>query len=209
MHIVDGILSAPVLIGTGALTLAGVWRGLRDIDADSIPFVAAMTASFFLASLVHIPIGPVSAHLALIGLMGLVLGWTAFPAVLVGLSLQALFLGFGGITVLGTNTLAMAMPAVLVGLSVGICPSPSRRWAVALRGFLVGSLGVLLGALTMAAVLALSGREFWLAAQLVVIGQIPVMLIEGLVTSAALVLLARVRPDLFRRQIGLIAPQQA
>jgi len=158
---------------------------------------------------VHVPIGPVSAHLTLTGLMGLVLGWGAFPAVLVGLVLQAIFFGFGGITVLGANTLAMAMPAVLVGLTLGIGFSPSRRWVVAVRGFLVGSLGVLLGALTIAAVLALSGREFWLAAQLVVIGQIPVMLIDGLITSAAVVLLARVRPDLFQRQIGPLAPQQA
>lgn len=208
MHIVDGILSAPVLIGSGILAAAGVWRGLRDIDADTMPFVAVMTAGFFLASLVHVPIGPVNAHLALTGLMGLVLGWAAFPAVLVGLVLQALFFGFGGLTVLGTNTLAMAMPAVLVGLTLGLGLSSSPRWSIALRGFVAGGLGVMLGALAIAAVLALSGREFWLAAQLVVIGQVPVMFVDGLVTSAALVLLLQVRPDLILRQRRALAPQQ-
>jgi cobalt/nickel transport system permease protein len=37
------------------------------------------------ASLIHVPIGPSNAHLILNGLVGLLLGWGAFPAILVAL----------------------------------------------------------------------------------------------------------------------------
>jgi len=69
---------------------------------------------FFVASLIHIPIGPSSAHLVLNGLVGVLLGWAAFPSIFVGLVLQALVFQFGGLTTLGVNTFAMAMPGVVV-----------------------------------------------------------------------------------------------
>ena len=47
------------------------------------------TPAIFVASLVHVPVGPSSMHLVLNGLLGLLLGWAAFPAILVGLLLQA------------------------------------------------------------------------------------------------------------------------
>ncbi|MDS4073704.1 MAG: energy-coupling factor ABC transporter permease, partial [Defluviicoccus sp.] len=99
-HIPDGVLSAPVLIGAAAATAVGVAIALKRLDSERIPQTAVLTAVFFVASLVHIPIGPTSVHPLLSGLMGLVLGWAAVPAVLVGLVLQAAFFGFGGITVL-------------------------------------------------------------------------------------------------------------
>ena len=73
-----------------------------------------LSAVFFVASLVHIPIGPTSVHPLLNGLMGIVLGWAAVPAILVALLLQAVFFGFGGITVLGVNVVNMAVPALVV-----------------------------------------------------------------------------------------------
>ena len=67
--------------------------------------VGILSSAFFMASLIHVPIGPSSVHLLLNGIVGLLLGWGAFPAILVGLALQAMFFQFGGITVLGVNTL--------------------------------------------------------------------------------------------------------
>ncbi len=58
--------------------------------------------------------------------MGLLLGWPAFPAILVGLFLQALLFQFGGLTVLGVNTFNVAVPAVLCFyLCAGRAPWPS------------------------------------------------------------------------------------
>lgn len=72
-----------------------------------------MSAMFFIASFIHIPIGPTSIHLILSGLIGAFLGFNAGLAIFAALLLQALLFGYGGITVLGVNLLMIASPAVL------------------------------------------------------------------------------------------------
>ncbi|NCC26837.1 MAG: cobalt transporter CbiM [Gammaproteobacteria bacterium] len=200
MHIVDGVLGAPVLIGASMLAVAGVARGLSALDTESIPRAGLLTAVFFIASLIHVPVGPSSAHLMLTGLMGLLLGWAAFPAILVGLLLQAAFFGFGGLTVIGVNTLNLALPAVLIGLLaqrvlLRLDVSP-RSATVLVAGFLVGALSFGVSAVSVAGTLALSGSAFLVAAKLILIVQIPVMIVEGAITAATLRLLLSVRPEL-------------
>jgi len=113
MHISEGILSGPILISGVALAAAGTAIGLRKLDYERIPRAAILSAAFFVASLIHVPVGPSSVHLILNGIVGLILGWGAFPVILVALILQAVFFQFGGITTLGVNTMIMALPAVL------------------------------------------------------------------------------------------------
>ncbi|MGA9478386.1 MAG: cobalt transporter CbiM, partial [Desulfobacterales bacterium] len=113
MHISEGVLSAPVLVTGAALAASGTAIGLKKIDYDHLARVGILSATFFVASLVHVPIGPSSVHLILNGIVGLLLGWAAFPAILVALLLQAVFFQFGGITTLGANTIIMALPAVI------------------------------------------------------------------------------------------------
>ncbi|HIJ20834.1 MAG TPA: cobalt transporter CbiM, partial [Deltaproteobacteria bacterium] len=108
MHISEGILSGPVLISGVALAAAGTAIGLKKLDYERIPRAAILAASFFVASLIHVPVGPSSVHLILNGIVGLILGWGAFPVILVALVLQAIFFQFGGITTLGVNTMIMA-----------------------------------------------------------------------------------------------------
>ncbi|MCG8426534.1 MAG: cobalt transporter CbiM [Chromatiales bacterium] len=192
MHIVDGVVATPVLITSTVLALSGVAVGLKRLESEAIPKVALLSAAFFVASLIHIPVGPVSAHLILTGLMGLILGWAVFPAVLIGLLLQALFFGFGGVSVLGINTLNMALPAVFCHY---LFLRGSTR--VALNGFLAGMSAIGLSGLMVAATLGMSGEEFLLAAKLLLVGQIPLMLIEGAITAASVSLLFKVRPDIF------------
>ena len=87
MHISEGVLSAPVLVTGAALTVAGVAVGLKKMDYEKIPQVAVLTSAFFVASLIRVPVGPSAVHLVLNGLLGLILGWAAFPAILVGVAL--------------------------------------------------------------------------------------------------------------------------
>ena len=108
MHISEGVLSPAVLGGGAALTVVGTAIGLKKLDYEAIPRVAILSAAFFVASLIHVPVGPVGLHLVLNGLMGLLLGWLAFPAILIALFLQALLFQYGGLTVLGVNTVIMA-----------------------------------------------------------------------------------------------------
>lgn len=197
MHIVDGALAAPVVIGGAVAAAGGMALGLRAMTMERIPVAGVLSAAFFVASLVHVPVGPSSVHLILNGVAGLMLGWAAFPAVFVGLVLQAVFFGFGGVTVLGVNTFNIAMPAVLVGLALG--PLIRRGGArAALWGGVGGALAIALTTLFVALCLALSGDQFLPAAQLVFFAHLPVMAVEGVLSAAAVSLALRVKPELFR-----------
>ncbi len=115
-HIPDAVLSAPVLL-TGALVTAGLLAvALHRLDYERLPQTAVLSAAFFVSSLISIPLGPSSVHLLLNGLMGLLLGWMAVPAIFVALLLQAVFFGFGGVLVLGVNAMNMALPALICAL---------------------------------------------------------------------------------------------
>jgi cobalt/nickel transport system permease protein len=116
VHIPDGnVLTGAWLIGgylvAGVLVVLGSWR----IQDEEIPQVALLTAAFFVASLMRIPVPglPSSAHLLLNGLLGVVLGRRAPLAIAMGLLLQAILLQHGGLTTLGINCCVMALPALL------------------------------------------------------------------------------------------------
>jgi cobalt/nickel transport system permease protein len=196
-HIPDAVLSAPVLIG-GAILAAGFAAvSLSRLDATRIPQAAVLSAVFFVASLVHIPVGAASVHPLLNGLMGVVLGTAAVPAILVGLTLQAVFFGFGGLTSLGINVCTMAIPALLAGV---VLRAPLRHSRGARRTFCLGAIagsgGVALTAVLVGAALALSGPEYVPALGLVLISYGPLAVVEAALTGAAAVLLQQVRPDI-------------
>lgn len=197
MHIVDGALANEVVIGGAVLAVGGIALGLKKLPLEKIPTAGVLSATFFVASLIHVPIGPSSVHLILNGLAGLILGWAAFPALFVGLLLQAVFFGFGGLTVLGVNTLNIALPAVLAGLifSPLIARSPPAMGAV--WAGIGGAFAIAATTLLVAVSLMLSGDEFVPAAQFVFFAHIPVMAIEALLSAAAVYLARQVKPDLF------------
>lgn len=198
MHIVDGALAPEVLIGGGIIAVAGLGLGLRKLPIDKIPATGVLSATFFVASLIHVPVGPSSVHLIMSGLAGLVLGWTAFPALFVGLLLQAIFFGFGGLTVLGVNTVNIALPAVLAGLLFRGWVARSNPVTAAVLGGIAGAFSISLTTLFVAIALALSGDAFIPAAKLVFFAHIPIMVIEGLVSAAAVYLIAKVKPTLLQ-----------
>lgn len=197
MHIVDGALSTGVVVGGSILAAGGIALGLRKLTVERIPAAGVLSATFFVASLVHVPIGPSSVHLIMNGLAGLVLGWAAFPALFVGLLLQAVFFGFGGVTVLGVNTLNIALPAVLTYVVCRRGVAAQSVKVAALWGALGGGLAIALTTLAVSIALTLSGDEFVAAAKLVFFAHIPVMAVEALLTGAAVVLTRRVKPELF------------
>jgi cobalt/nickel transport system permease protein len=113
VHISDGVLTQPWLLGgfavAGLLALIAAWR----IREDEIPRIALVTAAFFVASLIHVRVGPTSVHLLLNGLVGVVLGRRAALAIPVGLAMQVALLGHGGFTTIGINSCIMVLPALL------------------------------------------------------------------------------------------------
>jgi cobalt/nickel transport system permease protein len=205
VHIVDGALSNPVVIGGAVAAVGGIAMGLRSLPLERIPAAGVLSASFFVASLIHVPVGPSSVHLILNGLAGLMLGWAAFPALFVGLLLQAVFFGFGGLTVLGVNAVNIALPAVLVGLAFRPLVARGSPLQGAVWGGIGGAMAIALTTLAVAVSLMMSGDEFILAAKLVFFSHIPVMVIEGLLSAAAIFLARRVKPELFTDTKGSLA----
>jgi len=196
MHISEGVLSAPVLIAGAVFSAGGVAIGLRKMSYDKIPQVAVLSSAFFVASLIHIPIGPSSTHLVLNGLLGIILGWMAFPSILVALSLQAILFQFGGFTVLGVNTLVMAAPALCAYFLFSPLIKNTRLPLVSTGGFLAGVTGIVVGAILVALALISTGESFRNVAMVIIIAHIPVMIIEGVVTAFCVLFLKRVKPEI-------------
>ncbi|MCI6940135.1 cobalt transporter CbiM [Desulfovibrio piger] len=197
MHIAEGVLSPAVLAGGAVLALAGTALGLRKLEYDRLVAVGILSAAFFVASLIHVPVGLSSAHLVLNGLVGVLLGWAAFPSILVALLLQALLFQFGGITVLGVNVFTMGFAAVISWYVFrAICYLCPGMKGVRVAAFMGGALGVALAAVLTALALAFTDEGFWLAARLLLLAHLPVMLVEGLVTMFTVSFIMRVRPEL-------------
>lgn len=211
MHIPDGILPAQVCAAGYAVTGLATWYSLRQIDRKSdptaeIPKASLLTAAFFVASSIYIPIPPASVHLILNGLLGVVLGYFAFPAILIGLLFQALVIGHGGLTTLGVNAAMMGIPALLayhifqLRLSVG--KALPNRVATAVFAFLGGSLGLGIAALIfLTLVITNIPADFDAGAErgailTLSVGHIPLMLLEGVFTALLVLFLQRAKPEL-------------
>ena len=199
MHISEGVLAAPVLISGAALTAGGVAVGLKKMENRDVPAVALLSSAFFVASLIHVPVGPASVHLVLNGLTGLLLGWMAFPAILVGLVLQAAFFQFGGLTSLGVNTFNMAFPAVLVHYLFIPLRGRQSRPLLFVGSAVCGALAILCSGLLIGLCLVFTGEPFWEVAQLTVAAHIPIMIVEGVLAGFCVLFLMKVKPELLAR----------
>jgi len=213
MHIPDGLIPAPVCIGGYAITGLATWYALRQINrrsnpTEEMPKAALLTAAFFVASSIHIPIPPASVHLVLNGLLGVVLGYYSFPAILIGLFFQAVMLGHGGLTTLGINAAMMGIPALLSYHFFQLYPrfarSLPKNRAIILFAFLAGALGLGLAALiflTLIITTIPSGFDAateQTAVSGLTIAHIPLMIIEGIFTAMLVLFLQRVKPELLK-----------
>jgi cobalt/nickel transport system permease protein len=215
MHVPDGFLPGAVLVGGYAVTGLVTAYSLRKINQQedpraAIPKAALLTAAFFIASAIRVPVPPVSIHLLLSGLMGVILGWYAFPSIVVGLILQFLVFGHGGITTLGVNAVIMGIPAMVAFFIFRIAytrPNASSRW-FALWGFVAGASGVVLAVGIFYTVIITTlpadidadlERTATIALSL---AHLPLALVEGLFTALLVSYLRRVKPELIEGNFG-------
>jgi cobalt/nickel transport system permease protein len=203
MHLPDGIVPVDMALagyaasaGLVALALHRI-KALPDPQAE-IPRVAMLTTVFFAASLIAVPVPPASVHLMLAGLMGVMLGWFALPAIMVGLFLQAMLFGHGGITALGLNGLILGAPALL---AFGLWRQIGGRWPD-IAAFLAGS-GAVLAALALFAAIVLAGLPAVIdagaermALLVLIAAHLPLALAEGVIVMTLLRVLRRVEPRL-------------
>ncbi|HDS15357.1 MAG TPA: cobalt transporter CbiM [Proteobacteria bacterium] len=196
MHIMEGVISAPVLCTGLILTSGGTALGLKKLDYRQMPQVSILTSAFFIASFIHVPIGPSSVHLILNGILGLFLGWMAFPTILTALFLQAVLFQFGGLTSLGVNTMNIALPAVLCAFLFRPGIGSSKAIVSVPAAFLCGFSAVLFTAIMVSLSLFLTGESFLGVAKLVMLAHLPVMIIEGLITVFCIRFIKQVRPEM-------------
>lgn len=200
MHISEGILPARVLVSGWAVTALIAGAVLRKAEGEELPKMAVLTSVFFVASLIHVPLaGPVSVHLILNGLVGVILGYGAYPSIFLGLALQAILFQHGGIAVIGVNTVIMGVPAVMAYWIFGLRHVCTIRHGNAIFGFTAGASATAFSGVILSLFLRSAGEAFIPAARLALAAHVPVMLIEGAVTAAAVSYLTGIKPEALAR----------
>ena len=161
MHVPDGFLSPqltlPAYAACAPLWAWGARRHLGRAAAESLPLVGTLTALAFVIQTIMIPVpGGTSTHLVGVTLLALLHGpLLAFLCESLVLLVQALFLGAGGVTVLGVNALAMGLLGPLAGwLAWRLLRRLSERTAL----FLAGWISTQAASLAVAGALALQHR---------------------------------------------------
>lgn len=194
MHLADGVLSTSVVVATSAAAAAGVAVGIKGIEDEDIPKVSLMSAAFFGASLISIPVPPTSVHPLLCGLIGVLLGRKLCLAFLPALLLQALLFRHGGLTTVGANTLLLAIPGYLSYLLFRHLPVKN----ITLRGGIAGGLSVVLAVVVLIALLVMTDPRFaqgdFSVARIVAVGHLPLVAVEGFVTGFAVRFLEKHKP---------------
>ena len=115
MHIPDGILSAPILVGFGAASAVSIAYSARKAEAatsaNRIPLLGVLGAFVFAAQMVNFPVGPgQSGHLLGGALLAATVGpWAATIALTAILLVQALVFQDGGVMALAANVFNMAV----------------------------------------------------------------------------------------------------
>jgi len=209
MHIPDGYLPVEVVIGGYLVTGIATWYSLKKINERKdpraeIPKASILTAAFIVVSLIHIPIPPTSVHLMLSGLMGILLGFYAFPAILIGVLFQTVLFHHGGITTIGVNTMNFGIPALITYLLFHplLKKVEINRRSISIIGFSAGMFGAALSVIMFALILTnfipaeldlISEKEALITLSL---AHIPVVIVEGLVSAIILAYLLKAKPKI-------------
>jgi cobalt/nickel transport system permease protein len=207
MHIPDGILPVPVTAAGYAVTAVATWYSVRKINQkenprEDVPKASLLTAAFFVASWIHVPVPPASVHLVLNGLLGAILGYFSFPAILIGLFFQAVMFQHGGLTTLGVNAVIMGGPAIIGHYIFRLrkLGNKESRRKTAVLGFFCGAIALGVSVVLFVAILLTNIPAYMdiaterTAIYTLAMAHLPLIVIEGIITALVTVFLQRVRP---------------
>lgn len=196
MHISDGVLGLETTLIVSAISLIALVKAVRELKNEDISLTSVASAMFFLASFIHIPFGVTQIHLILLGVIGILISWSSFVAIFVALLLQALLLGYGGISSLGVNLFIMAMPAVMVYYIYNTTFIKNLNDKI--KFFLVGFLGTFFATVFLTLILYFSKEEYNYVAISVFGINIITMLIEGTISMFLLLFIKKVYPKILK-----------
>ena len=196
MHISDGVLGLETTLIVSAISLIALVKAVRELKNEDISLTSVASAMFFIASFIHIPFGVTQIHLILLGVIGILISWSSFVAIFVALLLQALLLGYGGISSLGVNLFIMAMPAVMVYYIYNTTFIKNLNDKI--KFFLVGFLGTFFATVFLTLILYFSKEEYNYVAISVFGINIITMLIEGTISMFLLLFIKKVYPKILK-----------
>ena len=203
MHIPDAFI--PIWQGAIYWIIALVFVALalrwakNEMNEEKLPLVAVLAAAVFALQSFNLPVSMgTSGHLVGGALVAIVLG-SPFAAVFIltmVLIVQGVLFGDGGITTMGANILNMGVIGGFVGF-YSFKGIKSITKSMPVSAFIAAWLACLIPALACAVEMYFAGT-FPLREGLIAMGLYHAIIgvIEGLVTVAALYLIASARPDL-------------
>ncbi|QXE93114.1 energy-coupling factor ABC transporter permease [Geomonas subterranea] len=211
MHISEGILPFPWAVAWFLVLVPFLALGIRQLNAlaredlSMKPLVGLLTAVVFIISCMPIPVPTAGtcSHPCGTGVSAILVGpLVSVIIAAVSLLIQALFLAHGGLSTLGANTLSMGVVGSFAGWSAF---RVLRRvgGSLALAGFIAGLVADWATYATTSLLLALGIRgesPLWPLFVKIVFAflptQLPLGILEGVITAGMVTLLYRKRPDL-------------
>lgn len=198
MHIADGVLGLEATIVVSTISAIALFKAIKELKNEDISITAVCSAMFFIASFIHIPFGVTQIHLILLGVIGILISWSSFVSIFVALLLQALLLGYGGISSLGVNLFIMATPAVIIYYLYNL--QIIKNLNDKIKFFLVGFLGTFFATLFLTLILYFSKEEFNYVALSIFGVNIITMVIEGVVSMFLLLFIKKVYPKILENR---------
>ena len=217
MHMADALTSPTVggaLWAVSGLAIASSARYLRnECDERKVPLMGVLGAFVFSAQMINfsIPGTGSSGHFGGGLLLAILLGpHAAFLTIVSVLAVQALFFADGGLLALGCNIFNigflpcfLAYPLIYRSL-MGTQPTSRRLVTVtmmtALLGLQLGALGVVFET-TLSGITELPFQTF---ALLMLPIHLAIGIVEGLITSAVIVMIQKARPDMIDRSLTAV-----
>ena len=196
MHISDGILTLEVTVVSTTVATLFLIYSFKNLSNDKIALASAFSALFFVASFIHIPFGFTQIHLMLLGFIGVFLGSVAIFSISLALILQALLLGYGGVSSLGANVLIMGLASYLVYIIFKLNFFKALNEKV--KFFLIGFSGVFISTFILFLHLIISKEEYAKLSYTIIFANIPTMILEGLVTLFLFLYIKKTMPSLLK-----------
>lgn len=218
MHIAEGILPpawaglwfvlAAPFVGWGLVVI----QRRRAREGSYMPMLAMVGSAVFLISCMPIPVPVVGScsHPCGMGLAAIIVGPAAAVVLaLAALLLQALFMAHGGLGTLGANVLSMGVLGAFTGYAafVAVRRLTGSTLAGAFAAGLLGDWATYAGSsFVLATALHGEGSMWGMFAAISAAfswTQVPLGVLEGLLTAGAYGFLLRRRPEMFARPVTL------
>lgn len=206
MHIPDGFLSHTInavtfIISSGACAY-GVKKVNRTFGEREVPLMGVTAAFIFAAQMLNFPVaGGTSGHFLGAVFSSVLLGpWASLLVMTIVLIVQCLGFADGGLTAIGSNIFNMGVIGSLAGY--GIFSVIDALFQKSRKGFFTSLaisswLSIVMGASAAAIELAISGTSPLMITLPAMVGVHAIIGVgEAIITTAAISLILKTRPDL-------------